>query len=123
MLVAWVWWRGRCERSSDRCGALVQPACQEPLGQGGDVVEQPGTGVGAPGSLLSWRPPGGGRVTLTRGHILVVEDDEGMRDVLCDLLHEAGYDVTTAGNGEEALDALGELGAGDDGPDLIVLDH
>ena len=61
---------------------------------------------------------------LTRGRILVVDDDPDIRDVLREVLEEEGYDVTTAANGDEALDVLAELGAGEDGgPDLIVLDH
>jgi DNA-binding response OmpR family regulator len=38
--------------------------------------------------------------------ILVVEDDDGIREVIGDLLEEEGYSVWTARNGMEALDLL-----------------
>ncbi|MDB4976996.1 MAG: cheY [Myxococcaceae bacterium] len=38
--------------------------------------------------------------------ILVVEDDEEVREAVCDLLCDAEYEVLTAGNGEEALSQL-----------------
>lgn len=51
------------------------------------------------------------------GHVLVVDDDETVRDVVRRYLELAGHRVTLAGDGEQALDlvALAE-------PDLIVLD-
>jgi DNA-binding response OmpR family regulator len=39
-------------------------------------------------------------------HILVVDDDDGIRFFLESALRRAGYDVTTAANGEEALQLL-----------------
>jgi signal transduction histidine kinase len=53
-----------------------------------------------------------------RARILLVEDDPGIRDVLHGILEEEGYAVTTAENGQEALDTLRSSAA----PDLIVLD-
>ena len=38
-------------------------------------------------------------------HILVVEDQEDNRQILRDLLGNAGYELTEAENGEEALTA------------------
>ena len=35
--------------------------------------------------------------------ILIVEDDEGVRDTLASILREEGYVVETASNGEAAL--------------------
>ena len=40
--------------------------------------------------------------------ILVVEDDQDMRDFIQEILLEKGYDVTTAANGKEALERLDE---------------
>lgn len=37
------------------------------------------------------------------GHILVVDDDLGIRDFLSQLLEGEGYDVRTASNGQEAM--------------------
>jgi CheY-like chemotaxis protein len=52
------------------------------------------------------------------GRILLVEDDSGIREVLAEILREAGYEVATATNGRDALDRLREAST----PDLIVLD-
>jgi CheY-like chemotaxis protein len=50
-------------------------------------------------------------------HILVVDDDADLRSSLAEVLHDEGYDVSCAHDGEEALRALG--GAA---PDAILLD-
>ena len=49
--------------------------------------------------------------------ILVVEDQEDNRQILRDLLGNAGYELTEAENGEEAIAA-----AGKQRPDLILMD-
>lgn len=49
--------------------------------------------------------------------VLVVDDDEGLRNLYKEELEEEGYEVITAKNGKEALQALGK-----EKPDLIVLD-
>jgi two-component system cell cycle response regulator DivK len=49
--------------------------------------------------------------------ILVVEDQEDNRQILRDLLDNAGYDMFEAENGQEALDALATRR-----PDLILMD-
>lgn len=41
--------------------------------------------------------------------ILVVEDEEGMRQVLADILSEKGYEVSTAGDGYQALEKIKEM--------------
>jgi CheY-like chemotaxis protein len=51
--------------------------------------------------------------------IMVVEDDQAIRDNLRELLETEGYDVVTAGNGAEALDLLDTPAAK---PGLILLD-
>ena len=40
--------------------------------------------------------------------VLVVDDDESHRTLICDLLQEMGYATRGAGNGREALDTLEE---------------
>lgn len=52
-----------------------------------------------------------------RWHVLVVEDDAPIREMLTDLLEDAGYTVRTAANGMQALDLLRQ-----GHPDLVVLD-
>ena len=50
-------------------------------------------------------------------HILVVEDQEDNRQILRDLLGNAGYELTEAENGEQALAAVAKQR-----PDLILMD-
>ena len=50
-------------------------------------------------------------------HVLVIDDEPPLREIMADALTAEGYRVTTAGNGAEALERLA-----DDRPDLIVLD-
>lgn len=50
--------------------------------------------------------------------VLVVEDDESVRDALCQLMRDEGFEPTSARNGQEALDAL----VGGSNPCLILLD-
>jgi two-component system, cell cycle response regulator DivK len=50
-------------------------------------------------------------------HILVVEDQEDNRQILRDLLGSAGYELTEAENGEEAIAAVAARR-----PDLILMD-
>lgn len=49
--------------------------------------------------------------------VLVVDDDDGVRGLLRDILSDAGYGVLCAANGQEALDRLGMIL-----PDLIISD-
>lgn len=49
--------------------------------------------------------------------ILVVDDDRNLRKIIATNLELAGYDVTAAANGEEALMALEQFQ-----PDLVILD-
>lgn len=51
------------------------------------------------------------------GRILIVDDEQSVREVLSEYFSEQGYGVETAGGGEEAL-ALVQKGA----PDLVLLD-
>jgi DNA-binding response OmpR family regulator len=51
------------------------------------------------------------------GRILLVEDDEDIVDVLRRTLRAEGYEVRSAGDGQEALEAFPEFA-----PDLLVLD-
>jgi CheY-like chemotaxis protein len=52
-------------------------------------------------------------------HILFVEDDENVRDVVSEILSELGYHVVSARDGKEALECL----AGDAPIDLLFTDH
>jgi two-component system, chemotaxis family, chemotaxis protein CheY len=55
----------------------------------------------------------------TRRKVLVVEDNEDIRDAVAVSLEDAGYDVSVAANGVIAIDALRES---NDLPGLILLD-
>jgi CheY-like chemotaxis protein len=50
--------------------------------------------------------------------ILIVEDDADLREALCDILRDEDYAVTSAADGQEALDRLRR----DERPSLILLD-
>jgi len=50
--------------------------------------------------------------------ILIVEDDEDVREAMIAFLEMKGYSVASAGNGREALDYLRDAPA----PDLIITD-
>jgi DNA-binding NtrC family response regulator len=54
---------------------------------------------------------------VTRGRLLVVDDDATFRATTAALLREDGHDVSTAGNAEEAMHALRASGC-----DLLILD-
>jgi DNA-binding response OmpR family regulator len=54
-----------------------------------------------------------------RGRVLVVDDDEDIRESLTEALEREGYDVTAAADGDEALSQLLSSSVP---PDLIVLD-
>jgi len=56
-------------------------------------------------------------VTEGKVTILVVDDEEHVRNLLQRVLKEAGYDVVTAANGQEALDKVAELK-----PKALILD-
>jgi DNA-binding response OmpR family regulator len=52
--------------------------------------------------------------------VLIVEDDEDLREMMAQLLTLEGFETATAANGREALEYLHEHEAGR--PDIILLD-
>lgn len=56
-------------------------------------------------------------MTSSAARILIVEDDEVLRDTLVEVMADEGHDVRSAANGHDALETLGAWT-----PDLIVLD-
>lgn len=58
-------------------------------------------------------------MSKTKPQILVVEDDTALGDAYAMILSGAGYDVTSAMNGQEALDTLA---ASEYQPNVILLD-
>jgi CheY-like chemotaxis protein len=52
-------------------------------------------------------------------HVLVVEDDQDIRESVAEVLQDEGYQVSTAADGQQALDLLG---GGERPPDIILLD-
>ena len=49
--------------------------------------------------------------------VLVVDDEPGMRETLVDILETVGYDVSAAGDGEQALEAVRDKDV-----DVVVMD-
>ncbi|HET9624371.1 MAG TPA: response regulator [Kofleriaceae bacterium] len=72
-------------------GALARPAA----GLSADQADPADQAVG----------PDGAPITALHGTVVVVEDDEQVREAICDILKEAGLDVIEAGDGLEALHA------------------
>ncbi|MGO8994879.1 MAG: diguanylate cyclase [Polyangiaceae bacterium] len=70
---------------------------------------------------MAVRPPAfvrGSEIPVERRpHILVADDDTVTRDLLASILQGSGYDVTTCGDGQEAVERVG-----DGGIDLVLLD-
>jgi len=56
-------------------------------------------------------------IFTTETNILIVEDDDDLRDLLVMMLEEEGFQVQAARHGQEALERVGEQM-----PDLILLD-
>jgi CheY-like chemotaxis protein len=60
---------------------------------------------------------GRGKRVLIKGRVLVVDDEQGFREGLADLLQMEGYEVSMARNAVEAVTLLPEFR-----PDVMVLD-
>ena len=69
--------------------------------------------VAVPETVAEHRPPVG------TGTILVVEDDDAVRDMTTQMLTRAGFDVRTVSNGREAIEAIR---ASADRIDVVVTD-
>lgn len=54
---------------------------------------------------------------MRKYHLLIVEDEGQLRDTLCDMFEELGYQVSTAINGQEGLEKMEA-----EAPDLIISD-
>ena len=57
-------------------------------------------------------------LTPRRPNVLVVDDDDSIREVIAEVLRDEGYDVACAGNGEQALAEMRK----ERRPDLVLLD-
>jgi len=60
---------------------------------------------------------GAGDAVIKRGKVLVIDDEPSIVDLFTEYLNGQGFDVISAGGGEEGLDRL-RL----DGPDIVLLD-
>ena len=58
-----------------------------------------------------------GDAVIKRGKVLVIDDEPSIVDLFTDYLNGQGFDVISAGGGEEGLDRLRS-----DSPDIILLD-
>ncbi|MFO0636900.1 MAG: response regulator [Nannocystaceae bacterium] len=52
-------------------------------------------------------------------HALIVDDSRAIRSVIARMLRQAGWTVSEAGHGQEALEVLASL---DDAPDIALVD-
>jgi len=96
---------------------------------GGDILVETAPGRGStfrvclPREMASApQPPGRDQVAMPTGseHILLVEDEEAVRDLAEIVLKDLGYKVTVARNGLEALHAANQLNGGK--LDLLLTD-
>jgi CheY-like chemotaxis protein len=55
---------------------------------------------------MNLTPPRGSPASGASPELLLVDDDQELRDLLAVTLRERGFSVVTAGNGQEALDRL-----------------
>lgn len=53
----------------------------------------------------------------TKSRVLIIDDEQGLRSTLCDMLEDEGYDVQSAADGDKGLDLLAEHDV-----DLVVTD-
>ena len=56
-------------------------------------------------------------MTVDKKHVLLVDDEEGIRLLYKEEFEDEGYSVTTASNGGEALEKFNQ-----EPPDLVILD-
>ena len=68
-----------------------------------------------------WEHPLGGESGEMQASLLLVEDDDTIRETIRDALCLEGFDVTACGNGRDALQHL-QIGEGDPPFSLVVLD-
>ncbi|MBN2654912.1 MAG: sigma-54-dependent Fis family transcriptional regulator [Nitrospirae bacterium] len=54
---------------------------------------------------------------MSKKNVLIVDDEQGIRDTLAGIFEDEGYSISTSSTGEECLNHLGEQT-----PDLILLD-
>ncbi len=82
----------------------------------GGRIDARGRSDGRGSEFTLWLPGGAASMTAP-GRILVVEDDESLREALLEVLGDEGHEVRAAKHGADALEAL-------DGwePELLVLD-
>jgi two-component system OmpR family response regulator len=75
--------------------------------------------------LPSWEPAGAPLKTHTNPphRILVVEDDDDIRQLNAEVLIRSGYQVDTAEDGEEGWNALHAAGYSPESYDLLITDH
>ncbi len=58
----------------------------------------------------------------TQGTVLLMDDDEGVRDYAAEILRRGGYQVILARNGTEALDVYRQAQNGGEPIDVVILD-
>ena len=66
---------------------------------------------------------GAARESLRRLHVLVVDDDRAVREMVVEMLQERGHSVVSAADGNEALAVLGGSGAYERPFDLMLVDY
>lgn len=61
-------------------------------------------------------------VSMVEGKVLVMDDDQGVQQVACEMLTHMGYSVTAVANGSAAVEAYSEAMASEEPFDFVVVD-
>jgi CheY-like chemotaxis protein len=94
--------------------------CSSQPGKGTEfTIDLPALQLGTGAAAGSEEPPSAASLCHGRETILLVEDENAIREFLHELLQSCGYHVLQASNGQEALTLEGEY---EGGIDLILLD-
>ncbi|MBT7300423.1 MAG: response regulator, partial [Victivallales bacterium] len=99
-------------------GVLVKPMSRSTLFDTVMAVFGQASRIGDAG-LLGTLAPVEGLDSLSGAHVLVVEDIEDNQQVAREVLENAGFRVTVAGNGQEAV---ARITAGEEDFDLVLMD-
>jgi len=71
---------------------------------------------------VEWQSPQEGSVTSGSGRVLVMDDEEMVRDVAAGMLRTAGYDVMLASDGNEAVEAFADAFRSGRRFDAVIMD-